>query len=86
MKDALLLHDTLSITGILITGKLTSSSHFLATVSLRALLFLLGVGLGTFAILCFRRAKKEGGGFGNGVLVSMSSLSDIAFGLSIKRG
>lgn len=79
-------YTTLSITGILITGNLTLPSHILATVSLRALLFLLGVGLGTFAILCFRRAKKEGGGFGNGVLVSVSSLSDIAFGLSIKRG
>lgn len=63
MRDALLLHDTLSITGILITDNLTLTSRFLATVSLRALLFSLGVGLGTFAILCFRRAKKRRWGF-----------------------
>lgn len=30
--------------------------------------------------------KKEGGGFGNGVSVFVSSLFDIASGLSIKRG
>lgn len=33
--------------------------NFLVSVSLSALLLLLGVGLGTFAMLCFRRAKKK---------------------------
>lgn len=61
--------------------------NFLVPVSLQALLLLLGVGLGTFATSCFRRAKKkEGVGFGNGVSVLVASLFDIASGLSIKRG
>lgn len=33
--------------------------NFLVPVSLHALLLLLGVGLGTFALLCLRRAKKK---------------------------
>lgn len=59
MRAVPLLRNTSTMKGILITGNLILPIHFLTTVSLGALLLLLGVGRGTFAILCFRRAKKR---------------------------
>lgn len=53
VRAAPLLRNTLSTEGLLITGNFILPSHFLTTVSLRALLLLLGVGRGTFASLCF---------------------------------
>lgn len=44
---------------MIITGNLIFALTVFLSVSPHALLLLLGVGLGTFAISCFRRAKKK---------------------------